>query len=752
MNQYLLLVLFVLLHTHASSQDPISLVNPFIGTSNYGATNPGAIAPAGMTSVCPFNVAFKKGKENKFEKDSEWHSRSYVHENGFLTGFSHVNLSGVGCPDLGSVILMPTVGELEFDAKKYGSTYKDEEASPGYYSTYLSKYNVKAEVTATERTGLSKYSFPEGKANILLNLGLGLTNEVGASLQITSPTEVVGQKMIGTFCYNSEDVRPVYFVIRFSKPATNYGAFKKMPKYEGVEGEWIGFNDTYKPYEKFQYEIAGDNIGAYFSFDSSEKQEIYAEVGISYVSIANARKNLQAESSAFDFEETRNKTEEKWNLLLSRIEIEGGSQDYQVMFYSALYHLLLHPNIFQDVNGDYPKMEHSGIGNTTENRYTVFSLWDTYRNVHPFLALVYPEIQEGMIRSMLGMYEENGWLPKWELLGMETDVMVGDPAIPTIVDSYLRGLKNFDVKLAYEAMRKSATQLDNNPLRPEIKLYDSLGYIPENPDNSIWGGTVSSNLEYNISDWNLAQMSKVLGKKKDYQYFLNRSLGYKNYFDKSTGMLRPRMMDGTWLEPFNPKAGANFEPVIGFVEGNAWQYRFYVPHDIHGLIKLLGGNQNFIDELQKCFDDENFDMANEPDITYPFLFNQVKGEEWRTQKTVHNLLDKYYKNTPDGIPGNDDTGTLSTWLLFSMLGIYPHCPGDMSYSIVSPSFDRIIIKLNQDYYKGERLEITTKGLSKDNIYIDKLLLNGKEFDEFYIDHKVLTKGGKLDFYLGDSHK
>lgn len=727
----------------AQDSDYTKYVNPFIGTSNFGATYPGAVRPLGMASVSPFNVAFKKGDGNVFEKDSEWHSRTYVSENSFLTGFSHVNLSGVGCPDLGSILLMPTTGELVLDAEQYGTTYSDENASPGYYGNQLDKYDIKTEMTATTRTGLSKYTFPEGQSNILLNLGLGLTNETGAALKIVSDTEIEGYKLIGTFCYHPEDVRPVYFVARFSKPAKSFGAFKKMPKMGEAEASWTKYDNTYKPYPGYQYEIAGDNIGAYMQFQTDEGETIVVQIGISYVSIDNARQNLNSEALNPDFEQTLAESKLAWNDLLKRIDIESDNTEDKTIFYTSLYHVLMHPNILQDVNGEYPLMGRPEIGKTSSNRYTVFSLWDTYRNVHPFLSLVYPEIQEEMVQSMLDMYDESGWLPKWELLSMETQVMVGDPATPVLTDTYLRGIRNFDVNKAYEAIKKSATAIDN-PIRPEISFYDSLGYIPEDPSNSVWGGTVSSSLEYYIADWNISQLAQAMGNKKDYKYFSQRAMGYKNYFDPSTGMLRPKMMDGSWLDPFDPKAGANFEPVIGYVEGNAWQYRFYVPHDIPGMIKLLGGEANFIAALQKCFDDGNFDMANEPDITYPFLFNFVTGEEWRAQKTVQELVRKHYFNQPGGLPGNDDTGTLSTWLLYSMMGLYPHCPGDMSYAITSPMFDEITIHLNPDYYDGKELKIMTSGNNKNDMkYIQSIAVNGEDFKSYFIDHQTLTKGTTL---------
>lgn len=745
MVKYSIILSLLIYHSSALAQDYTQFVNPFIGTSNYGATHPGAVLPAGMASVSPFNVAYKKGEGNVFEKDSEWHSRTYVHENNFLTGYAHVNLSGVGCPDLGSILLMPTTGNLELDPEKYGSTYTQEQAKPGYYSNHLTKYKVKTEVSATLRTGISRYTFPAGQSHILLNLGLGLTNETGAALKIISNTEIEGYKLIGTFCYNPEDVRPVYFVAKFSRPSDNFGAWKKMPEYTG-EASWTRYNNTYKPYESYLYEMAGENIGTYFSFQTKEGETIEVKIGISYVSIDNARENLEREQPDFNFDQTVAQAKHTWNGRLKRIEVQGATENDKTIFYTALYHILIHPNVLQDVNGEYPLMESSGIGKTEGNRYTVFSLWDTYRNLHPFLSLAYPELQSDLVKSMLDMYNESGWLPKWELLGMETHVMVGDPATPVLVDTWLRGIKDFDINLAYEAMKKAAIMVSENKLRPGIENYSAMGYIPEGVHKNLWG-TVSTTLEYNISDWNLAQLAQKLKKNDDYKYFSKRALSYRNYFDKSTGMLRPRMADGSWLTPFDPKAGANFEPVVGFVEGNAWQYRFYVPHDIKGMINLLGGDKKFISELQKCFDEGNYDMANEPDITYPFLFNYVKGEEWRSQLKVRELINKHYNNTPSGIPGNDDTGTLSAWLVYSMLGIYPHCPGDMSYAIVSPVFDKVTIHLNQKYYQGDKLIIQTDKSKTDDVLIKEIKLNGKPFNSYFIDHQELVKGAELLFKL-----
>ncbi|MEM6318704.1 MAG: GH92 family glycosyl hydrolase [Bacteroidota bacterium] len=735
-----------------NTQTPADYVNPFIGTSNYGATHPGPVRPSGMVSVVPFNAAFKKDEENPFEKDSEWHSRPYVFENKFFTGFSHVNLSGVGCPDLGSIILMPTTGKLEFDAETNGTTINEEHAEVGYYSCILDKHNVKVETTASTRVGVSRYTFPAGQANILLNLGLGLTNETGAHLRVVSDKEVEGYKIFGEFCYTPEAVRPVYFVAKLSSKSKDFGAWKKMPNYKGVEGDWFKYNDQYKPYPKYTNDMAGENIGAYFSYESDEAQTIEVHIGISYTSIENARLNLETEMKGQTFDSIRSESKAEWNRLLSRIKIKDQDEEKKTLFYTALYHLLLHPNILQDVNGDYPAMRSSEILNAgSRNRYTVFSLWDTYRNVHPFLSLVYPELQSDMLNSMVGMYKESGWMPKWELMGLETHIMVGDPATPVIVDSYLRGIQDFDVETAYEGVRKNATAKHGNFIRKDNYLYDSLGYIPQSFDD-LYYGAVSASLEYNISDWNLAKLANELGKTEDYQYFLNRSKSYKNYFDKETMMLRPRVAGGAFYDKFDPELGKNFEANVGFVEGNAWQYRFYVPHDTEGLIDLVGGKKVFLKELQTCFDSLHYDAANEPDITYPFLFNFIEGEEWRTQKTVNQLVNQYYKNTPDGLPGNDDTGTLSCWLLYSMMGFYPHCPGDMDYAIFTPMFDEIEIELSDKYYSGKTLTIRADNQTNgDSVFIDKVRLNGKKVNGYFLNHHALVKGGELVFSLKKTH-
>ena len=731
----------------ASAQQPVDYVNPFIGTSNYGTTNPGAICPQGMMSVTPFNVM--GSKSNKFDKDSQWWSTPYSADNNYFTGFSHVNLSGVGCPDLGSLLLMPTTGDVNVDYREYGSEYKNEVAQPGYYSNILTKYGIKTEATASMRTGLTRFTFPKGQGNILLNLGEGLTNETGATVRRVSDTEIEGSKLLGTFCYNPQAVFPIYFVMKVSKAPKQVGYWKKQREMKGVEAQWDAYSGKYKLYTKYDREMSGDDIGVWFTYDTEENETIEVKMGVSFVSIENARLNMNTEQPDFNFDKVRTAASTMWNNDLSRVKVEGGSQTDKIIFYTAMYHLLIHPNIIQDVNGEYPMMESLKVGHTTGNRYTVFSLWDTYRNVSTLMTLLYPEKQLDIIRTMIDMYKESGWLPKWELYGRETLTMEGDPSIPYIVDAYLRGLRDYDIETAYEGMRKGATTPGEfNLLRPDNNDYMSLGYVPlrEQYDNSV-----SHALEYYIADWNLSLLADALGKKEDAKLFRERAMGYKHYYSKEYGTLRPILPDGTFYSPFDPKQGENFEPSPGFHEGNAWNYTFYVPHDIKGLAKLMGGQKKFVDKLQMVFDKGYYDMANEPDIGDPDLFSYFKGEAWPTQKTVREMLEKYYHNAPNGLPGNDDTGTMSTWAIFSMMGFYPACPGDLDYVLTSPTFNKVTIQLDKKFYPKGELVIESEHKTPADMYIKEVTAGDKKLKGYTISQHDLVNAGTLRFVLQDTH-
>ncbi len=730
----------------ADAKDVLQYVNPFIGTTNFGTTNPGAVCPQGMMSVTPFNVM---GSDmNVYDKDSRWWSTPYCYENSFFTGFSHVNLSGVGCPELGSLLTMPTAGPLQVDYHVYGSEYTDEQASPGYYSNLLTNYGIRTEVTATMRTSVERYTFPAGQGNILLNLGEGLTNETGAMVRKVSETEIEGMRLLGTFCYNPQAVFPIYFVARVSKAPRESGYWKMQRKMKGVEAEWTPDNGKYKIYTRYGRELAGDDIGYWFSFDTEEGEQIELKIGVSFVSMENARENLDAEQAGKDFDSIRAEAEALWRQDLSRIRVTGGTDEQKTVFYTAMYHALIHPNILNDINGEYPLMESDGIGSVPEghSRYTVFSLWDTYRNLHQLMTLLHPDRQIDMVRSMIDIYREWGWMPKWELYGRETFTMEGDPAIPVIADTWFKGLKDFDIETAYEAFVKSATTPGaQNKMRPDVDPYIEKGYIPLGVYAADLSGdnAVSHALEYYIADHALSLLADSLGHKDDAERFRKASLGYRHYYCPEYGTLRPLMKDGSFYSPFNPRQGENFETAPGFHEGSAWNYTFYVPHDVKGLAKLMGGKKKFIDKLQMVFDEGLYDPANEPDIAYPYLFSYFPGEEWRTQKTVRDLLEKYYRDAPDGIPGNDDTGTMSAWAVFSMIGFYPDCPGEPHYTLVAPVFDKVEISLDPRYSGGhETLVIENRA---GDGYAAGATAGGKRLKGFRISHSDLVTAGKIVF-------
>ena len=728
--RFLVAVIALLIPFFSSARQLTDYVHPWVGSSNFGTTNPGAVCPNGMMSVSPFNVT--GSEKNKWDKDSRWWSTPYTSDNCWFTGFSHVNLSGVGCPELGTIITMPTSGELSTDYLLYGSEYTGETAQPGYYALKLSKYDILAEVASTMRSSIERYTYRKGKAHVIVNLGQGLTNESGGFIRKVSDTEIEGMRLCGGFCYHSQAVFPQYFVIRVNKSPKEAGFWKKQPNMT-AEAAWDEHAGKYKVYTDYAREMAGDDLGYRFTYDAEDGEQICVQMGVSFVSCENARQNLDAEQLGCNFDQVRAESHRQWEEALERVKVSGGNEEQKEIFYTALYHALLHPNVLNDVNGEYPLMQGGkyaaqngievvkpGIGKVAKghNRYTVFSLWDTSRNLHQLLTLAYPEKQIDMVRSMVDMYKEWGWMPKWELYGRETFTMEGDPAIPVIADTYLKGLTDFDIQAAYKACLKSAnTPGKDNKIRPDVDPYIAKGYIPLGYFAQDFSGdnSVSHALEYYVADNalallsdKLAQEAKSSAQKAEYQKyakeFRKRSKGWRHYYSKESGTLRPLNSDGTFISPFNPKDGADFSNTPGFHEGSAWNYTFYVPHDIEGLAKAMGGDKAFVAKLQKVFDEGLYDPANEPDIAYPFLFSRFKGEEHRTAQTVAALLKKYYTTRPDGIPGNDDTGVMSAWAVFSMIGMYPDCPGEPQYTLFSPVFDSVEINGKYVIRKDQKIK------------------------------------------------
>ena len=566
----------------AAHADNAQFVDPFIGTAAReqpyakGNTFPGALVPNGMVAISP--------------DTSPRYPGGYRHGAPYIEGFSQNHMSGVGCTgDLGNILLMPTVGAIRAALRGYRSAYHDETAEAGYYKVRLAKGGIVAEMSATRRASISRYTFParNGDANILIDVSHGLSPSTGGSVRVVSANEVEGFNEAGEFCRGPNPYR-LHFVARFSKPAAATGTWTAT---------WFGAATSPAS------QRVGNDIGAYLRFTTAAGEAIEVRLGVSYVSIANARANLDAEiPQGRTFAQVRANAFAEWDEDLGRIRVTGGTPAQRTMFYTALYHALIHPGINSDVNGQYQGMGGAGVRNGPLFHYHIFSLWDTYRSLHPLLTLAYPERQQQMVRSMVTMFKESGWLPKWEMVSRERYTMVGDPAGIVIADSYLKGVRGFDVDAAYTAMRKSAATRSGNPLRPCIGLYLDLGYIPH--DTCTKKGSVSVTQEYAYADHALARLAAALGKTADAELFGRRALAHRDLFDAQTGFLRPRNADGSWAAPFEPLCcglgNGKFEGP-GYIEGTAWQYLFMVPHDIDGLKSLLGGDLAFRRKLDTAF-------------------------------------------------------------------------------------------------------------------------------------------------------
>ncbi len=713
--------LFLSISLTQSQTKIVQYVNPFIGTANGGNTFPGAVVPWGMISISPHN--------------SPGSPSGYVYGEKKFYGFGHNHLSGTGCADLGSIIITVAKNNSAFTPESYKSHYSREAAEPGYYSLYLDEFKLKAEVTAATRSGFTKFSSDnEVSSHILFDVGRSLNLVGGGSINIVSNYEIEGGNVSGGFC-GENNRQTLYFVAQFSQSFSS----AKL---------WAG------DYLISQNNFSGLDtpIVCILDFNISPDNPLLIRVGISYTSIKNARENLENEIPGWDFEGNRKESLHLWEKKLSRILIETENNEDKIKFYSALYHMLIHPNIINDVNGDYPLMGSSEIGNYyNRKRYTIFSLWDTYRTLHPFLTLVYPEIQLEMINTMLDMFDENGYLPKWELTANETYMMVGDPAVPVIVDSYIKGLQNFDVEKALESILKPVLLNEDQPAPPVRAGYHEFlkyKYIPFEQDYSedwwVWG-PVSTTLEYCLSDWAISQFLKKIGRENYYEKFWSRSGYYKNLFDKTTLFMRPKLRNGNWLTPFDSLAiegSGNWSGSggPGYVEGNAWNYTWFVPHDIEGLINLFGNENIFAEKLLRAFNENHFTINNEPDIGYPYLFTYISGKEKITPKLVTTIMENDFGIGPNGLPGNDDCGTISGWFVFSALGFYPVCPASNEYRFGIPLFDKISISLNKDYYPGNHIII-----EKQSNHFNKIFFNETEINNYKINHSDLVKGGKLIF-------
>jgi len=705
---------------HSKQKDYARWVNPFIGTGGHGHTFPGAVYPFGLVQLSPDTRL--KG----------WDScAGYHYSDSLIYGFSHTHLSGTGIPDYCDILFMPSMGPIYFDngttadlAHSYPSTFRHETeiAEPGYYRVLLEKHKILAELTVTPRCGFHRYTFPQaGKVHLLIDL-VHRDPVVDSYLRVVNPYEIEGYRISSSW---AKDQR-VFFVARFSQPILSYELLSGRTRTQDLK------------------EARGDSVKAALIFRLKARKTLLVKVGISAVDLAGARKNLEQELSHWDFDRVRQEARQAWNRELGKIEVDGGTEDEKIIFYTALYHAFIHPGIFSDVDGRYRGMDGKIYRSDSAPRYTVFSLWDTFRALHPLFTLIQPERNLEMIRTLLAQYREGGRLPKWELAGNYTGTMIGYHAIPVIVDSYVKGLRSFPEKLALEAMLHSAMQDANG-----LSAYRRKGFIA----STDAGESVSRTLEFAYDDWCIARMAKLMGEDSLYQVFIRRAQSYKHLFDPSTRFMRARV-NGGWFTPFDP-----FEVNFNYTEANAWQYAFFVPHDLQGLIRLMGREQIFEGMLDFLFLAPSHTTGrNQPDISgmigqyahgnepshhLAFLYNYI-GKPWKTQSLVRQILTELYKNAPDGLPGNEDCGQMSAWYILAACGIYPVIPGSGDYVLTSPLFDRIVFHLPEK----RTFEIRVRRSQPDDFYIRKVTLNGKIYPYSFITHRTLVKGGQMTFDLG----
>ncbi len=718
----LTVILLLIVGINISAQtNETRYVDPFIGTGGHGHTYPGATLPHGMVQLSPDN-----GTEGW-----DWCS-GYHYSDSTIMGFSHTHLSGTGIGDYGDILFMPTTGAVKTvpgpktdPDSGYSSrfSHKDEHASPGYYSVILKDYKIKAELTATDHAGFQRYTFPATEeANVIIDLNHGIQDKTtGSEIKIINKKTIEGYRR--STGWAKDEI--VYFYAEFSKPFESYG---------------IAENDKQFPDKSF---AEGKDIQAFVRYSTSAGEKILIKVGISFVSIEGAKKNLTAEIPGWDFDGIRQLAEEKWNKALSVISVESKSKKDKTIFYTALYHALLTPNVFSDVDGKYMGMDRK-IHTVAKGHemYTVFSLWDTFRAEQPLFTIIEKKRDIDMVRSLIAKYKSGGELPVWELAANETWTMIGYHSVPVITDAYFKGLRDFNVEEAYKAMKNSAMQDKNG-----LKYYKEMGYIPADLENE----SVSKTLEYAYDDWCIAKMAKALGKEKDYKYFINRAKFFENVFDPSTCLMRAKK-NGEWVKPFDPYSVSG-----NYTEANAWQYSFFVPQDVDGLINLMGGDAKFLSMLDELFDTKpkltgrdqaditgmigQYAQGNEPSHHMAYLYNYA-GEPWKTQGRVHQIVTKLYTDSTDGLCGNDDCGQMSAWYVFSAMGFYPVCPGDNTYIIGTPLFDKVVINTG-----GKKFVITADGVSSKDFYIKSAELDGKAYPYSYIKNSDIEHGGSLVFKM-----
>ena len=706
--------------------DYTAYVDPYIGSGEHGHVFVGANVPFGAVQVGPQNIF----------KGWDWCS-GYHYSDSIIIGFSHTHLSGTGCSDLGDILLMPYTGEVrtlrgeQDNIKGAASSYyshANESVEPGYYSLLMDN-GVKAELTATERVALHRYTYPaEGERRLLINLKEGI-GDVAYDTYLKKVDEytVEGYR----FSKGWSPRHKVFFTLKSEQPIASLAVFN--------DDQPAG-ND----------ELKGESVKGVITF-KSDAPTVLVKVAISSVSCENALANLQAELADWNFDGVRNEATRKWNEQLACIDIDTPDERAKKIFYTAMYHMFIAPTLYCDVNGDFRGDDDKVYTNNTWKNYSTFSLWDTYRTLHPLFTIIKPQYVPDLVNSMLSIYDQQEKLPIWPLIGGETNQMPGYSAVPVIADAYLKGITGFDAERAYQSMVASSVYEKQNGVPYVLEK----GYIPCDKVREA----TSIAMEYAADDWGIALMAKKMGKTDDYQTYLKRGKYYAQYFDKSINFIRPKMNDGSWRTPYDPFRSVH--SVGDFCEGNGWHYTFFVPQHPEGLIALMGGDAPFIAKLDSLFTAEGemgaeaspdisgligmYAHGNEPSHHVTYLYSYA-GEPWKTAEKVRFIQDEFYTDQPEGVIGNEDCGQMSAWHVMSAMGFYQVNPSNGVYVFGSPLFPKATIHLPE----GKTFEIVAQNNNKENIYIQSVTLNGQPYEKSYILYEDIMKGGNLTFVMGNT--
>ena len=726
-------------------KDYASYVNPFIGTGGHGHTFPGAVVPNGMIQPSPDT------------RIDGWDASSgYYYADSLINGFSHTHLSGTGCADYGDILLMPTVGEQVYNPQDYtqqnlpfSSTFshKNEIAEPGYYSVYLDRYQVKAELTATKRAALHRYTFPASeKAGFILDLDYSVQHQTNLDMQVevVSDTEIRGHKLTEYWAFDQQ----ISFYAKFSKPFT----------YTIVRDTLTDHNNKQQPRCK-----------VLLNFSTQQDEPVLVKVGISAVDMEGAKKNLEAEIPDWDFEKVRKDARQAWNEYLSKIDVTTSNETDKTIFYTSMYHTAISPNLFIDIDGRYWGMDRTvHQGDIDKPIYTTFSLWDTFRALHPLLSIIEPQMNNDFIYSLLQKHKEGGIFPMWDLASNYTGTMIGYHAVSLIADAYTKGYANFDLNEAYKASLRVA-EYDTTGivcpalvlphLMPQAKYYkNKLGYVPCDKDNE----SVAKALEYAYDDYCISILAEAVGDKENLAKYTQFAKAYQHYFDPETRFMRGKDSEGNWRTPFSPRASNHRSD--DYCEGNAWQWTWFVPHDIEGLVQLMGGKEAFIGKLDSLFTADSslegeevsadisgligqYAHGNEPSHHIIHMYNYV-GQPWKTQELIDRVFKEQYRNAPDGLSGNEDCGQMSAWYILNSMGFYQVCPGKPVYSIGRPLFDEVVIHLpNQKTFT-----IKAYNNSEENKYIQSVVLNGNPLHTPFLNHKDIAAGGIIEITMTNQPK